>query len=154
MRIERTLCFPAPIFGQTSLQTSLIWKVNDQMKCSNVTRDFRKGCTKSNIIYLNGSQLSGSEQDFSIWPFRTGPFGLAVSDWPIRSGRFGHVSFGETMKSWRNLTLMQSRNVWFKAHSLHHVTIVYQMSRHTTQSVLLLRFAIAASACGKVFYSG
>jgi len=145
MRIERTLCFPAPIFGQTSLQTSLIWKVNDQMKCSNVTRDFRKWCTKSSIIYLNGSQLSRSEQDFSIWPFRTGPFGLAVSV-------TGH--FGQTMKSCRNLTLMQSRNVWFKANSLHHVTTGYQMSRHSTQSVLLLRFAIAASACGKVFYSG
>jgi len=30
-----------------------------------------------------------SEQDFSLWPFRSGRFRLADSVWPIRSGRFG-----------------------------------------------------------------
>jgi len=83
------------------------------------------------------------EQDFSVWPFRSGRFGLAVSV-------TGH--FGKTMNSCRNLTLMQSRAVWFKAHSLHHRTVGCQRSRNSTQSVLPSRFAIAASAFGKVFY--
>jgi len=62
--------------------------------------------------------LASPEQDFSVWPFRSGRFGLAVSvrpfgSEPFRSGRFGlavSVSryFGQTMKSCRNFTLMQS----------------------------------------------
>ena len=84
----------------------------------------------------------------------TGLFDLAVSVWFFRSGRFGHGTFRSVMKSCRNLTLMQSRPVWCKAYSLHHFTVGYQMSRHSTQSVLRLRFAIAARAVGKVFYSG
>jgi len=46
----------------------------------------------------------------------------------IWSGRFG-----QAMKSCRNLTLLQSRAVWFKAHSLHHHTVGFQRSRHSTQ---------------------
>jgi len=65
-------------------------------------------------------------------------FGLAVSVWPIRSGRFGLAvsvtgHFGQTMKSCRNLTLMQRRPVWFKAYSLHHIVSCERM-RHSTQT--------------------
>ena len=60
------------------------------------------------------------------WSIRSGRFGLADSVWPIRSARFGlsrfglscfgmAVSvaghFGQTVKSCRNLTLMQRRAV-------------------------------------------
>jgi len=103
------------------------------------------------------SVLVEVEMDRSL-PVGTGLFGLAVSVWPIRSepfrpGLFGHGHFGQTIKSCRNLTLMQSLAVWFKAHSLHHHTVGCQQSRHSTQSVLRLRFAVAASAVCKVFYS-
>jgi len=78
------------------------------------------------------------EQDFSVWAVSV----CAVSVWPIRSGRFGRAisvtgHFGQTMKSCRNLTVMQSRAVWFKAHSFHHHTVGYQRSRHSTPNVYL-----------------
>ena len=69
---------------------------------------------------------------------RSGLFGMAYSVWPILSGRFG-----QTMKSSRNRILMQSRVVSFNAHTLHHHTVGYQRSRHSTQSVLPSRLGIA-----------
>ena len=90
----------------------------------------------------------------SVWLFRSEPFRSE----PFRSGRFGLAvsvtgHFGWTKKSCRYLTLMQSRAVWFKVYSLHHHTVRYQRSRHSTQSVLPSRFEIAASDVGKVFNS-
>jgi len=75
--------------------------------------------------------------------------GTNLSVWAVSVTRH----FGQTMKSCRNLTLMQSWAVWFKAHSLHHLTVGYQRSRHSTQNALPVRFAIATNAVCKVFYS-
>ena len=149
--------------------------------------------------------LETAEQDFLVWPFRSGRFGLAVlvwaisvrpfrsgrfglavsvwavsvwavsvwvvsvlavsvwavsvwavsvlavSVWPIRSGCFGQGTFRSDYESCSNLTLTQSRAVLFKTHSLHQHTVSYQRRRHSTQSVLPSRFAIAASAIARYF---
>ena len=58
--------------------------------------------------------------------FRSGHFGL--SRFGLAVSVTGH--FGQTMISCRNLTLMQTWAVWFKAHSRHHLTVGYQRSRH------------------------
>jgi len=116
---------------------------------------FDESCWNYHMIPVNAravSILPGT--GLSVWAVSI----WAVSVWPIWSGRFGLAvsvtgHFGQTMKSCRNLTLMPRRAVWLKAHSLHHHTVGCQRSRHSTQSALPSRFAIAASAVGKVVYS-
>jgi len=44
--------------------------------------------------------LASPEQDFSVWPFRSGRFCLADSVWPIRSGRFGSAIWVWAVSVW------------------------------------------------------
>jgi len=99
----------------------LLPKSGNSTITTTILQYFRAGFPKR----LGHGPLSVTEQDFSVWPFRSGRLGLAISVWAVsvrsvsvwadsvwlgRSGRFGLAvlvtgHFGQTMKSCRNLTV-------------------------------------------------
>ena len=81
----------------------------------------------------------------------TGIFGLAVSVWPVRSGLFGHGTFRSDYETLQKFYINAKSSRLIQSALPHHHRL--PKVEASTQSVLPSRFATAASAAGKVFYS-